>query len=305
MATRNGVTTSWFSYNLPNKVSQAATIWSQFSYTPTRQRWKQQIYNAGNAETWYYIGGLLEKRYITSTNMEYRHQIKVGNTTVAIYKRPTLGAVWLYYLSHDHLGSTNVIMNGVGAALVDESFAAFGSRRGSTWTGVPTAGDNTQIGATTRHGFTDHEHMDHLSLIHMNGRMFDPVIGRFMSAHPYVQDQTLTQSFNRYSYSGADARQFGPRWGACCCWVCWRGGAGGNSADRCSIERRTGCCWCYDRRCNRCGRSRWWECKWRDCWRDGRWALFRCGSAEFCFWSYWWNRIRIRSQQSSYGHHLR
>lgn len=200
MLTRNGVTTSWFSYNLPNKVSQAATVWSQFSYTPTRQRWKQQIYNAGNAETWYYIGGLLEKRYINATNMEYRHQIKVGNTTVAIYKRPTMGAVWLYYVSHDHLGSTNVIMNSAGAALVDESFAAFGSRRGSTWTGVPTAGDNTQIGATTRHGFTDHEHMDHLSLIHMNGRMFDPVIGRFMSADPYVQDPTLTQSFNRYSY---------------------------------------------------------------------------------------------------------
>jgi len=201
MATRNGVTTTWTSYNLPNKVSQSATTWSQFSYTPTRQRWKQQISDAGNTETWYSIGGLMEKRYITSTNIEYRHQIQVGGTTVAIYTLSTPLVEGLYYVSRDHLGSTNVIMDPVGAALVDESFTAFGSRRGSTWTGAPSAADVTQIKATTRRGFTDHEHLDHLNLIHMNGRMFDPVIGRFMSADPYVQDQTLTQSFNRYSYT--------------------------------------------------------------------------------------------------------
>ncbi|VVH66721.1 Rhs family protein-like precursor, partial [uncultured Gammaproteobacteria bacterium] len=36
-----------------------------------------------------------------------------------------------------------------------------------------------------------------MGLIHMNGRVYDPQIGRFLSADPYIQN---TQSYNRYSY---------------------------------------------------------------------------------------------------------
>ncbi len=34
----------------------------------------------------------------------------------------------------------------------------------------------------------------------MNGRMYDPVVGRFLSPDPYVQNPGYTQSYNRYSY---------------------------------------------------------------------------------------------------------
>ena len=34
----------------------------------------------------------------------------------------------------------------------------------------------------------------------MNGRMYDPVIGRVLSPDNFVQDPTNTQSYNRYSY---------------------------------------------------------------------------------------------------------
>jgi len=34
----------------------------------------------------------------------------------------------------------------------------------------------------------------------MNGRIYDPVIGRFMSADPYIQFPDNLQSFNRYTY---------------------------------------------------------------------------------------------------------
>ena len=49
-------------------------------------------------------------------------------------------------------------------------------------------------------GFTDHEHLDVVGLIHMNGRVYDPELGRFMSADPFVQAPYNSQSYNRYSY---------------------------------------------------------------------------------------------------------
>jgi RHS repeat-associated protein len=37
------------------------------------------------------------------------------------------------------------------------------------------------IPALTNRGFTGHEHIDEMGLIHMNGRVYDPQIGRFLS----------------------------------------------------------------------------------------------------------------------------
>ncbi|CAC9977428.1 hypothetical protein, partial [uncultured Gammaproteobacteria bacterium] len=54
--------------------------------------------------------------------------------------------------------------------------------------------------ALTNRGFTGHEHIDEMGFIHMNGRVYDPQIGRFLSADPYIQDPYNTQSYNRYSY---------------------------------------------------------------------------------------------------------
>ena len=49
-------------------------------------------------------------------------------------------------------------------------------------------------------GFTMHEHIDEMGIINMNGRIYDPLIGRFMSADPYIQAPDDLQSHNRYAY---------------------------------------------------------------------------------------------------------
>jgi RHS repeat-associated protein len=120
------------------------------------------------------------------------------------------------------------ITNGSGAIEVRLSFASFGSRRNeATWSGNPTSGDWTGITGTTRRGFTFHESLDNLSLIHMNGRVFDPVMGRFLSADPFVPAPSLTQSFNRYSYtrnnplSFIDPSGFGEDYHNYCVDYCW------------------------------------------------------------------------------------
>jgi len=48
--------------------------------------------------------------------------------------------------------------------------------------------------------FTGHEDLNGVGLIHMNGRVYDPELGRFLSADPNVQFSHDPQSFNRYSY---------------------------------------------------------------------------------------------------------
>jgi RHS repeat-associated protein len=45
-----------------------------------------------------------------------------------------------------------------------------------------------------------HEHLAELGLIRMNGRIYDPVIGRFLQADPMIQAPQNAQSHNRYSY---------------------------------------------------------------------------------------------------------
>lgn len=49
-------------------------------------------------------------------------------------------------------------------------------------------------------GFTTAEHLDEFGLINMNGRMYDPAVGRFISADPSVPYPDDMQSYNRYAY---------------------------------------------------------------------------------------------------------
>jgi RHS repeat-associated protein len=44
------------------------------------------------------------------------------------------------------------------------------------------------------------ELLDDTALIHMNGRIYDPELGRMRSPDPFVQVPEYSQNFNRYSY---------------------------------------------------------------------------------------------------------
>lgn len=205
MTSGRGSTIEWTSYNYARCIrkgsgcSGTGTNWSSFSYTPDRQYWKQQSnYVSGGSATTIYVGGILEKVTAGGTT-DYRHMIRAGNSTV-IVSRKSSGTNTVNYVTSDHLGSSSAVTNSSGAVLVNSSFDAFGFRRGSNWSGSPSAGDWTAIASTTRRGYTDHSMLDNMELVHMNGRVQDPVIGRFASADPYITEAGNTQNYNRYSY---------------------------------------------------------------------------------------------------------
>jgi len=200
MTNRNGTSLTWFADNLPKAITKDTSNSSTFEYRPDGGRWRHVYRTAGANYTHTYIGTLLEK-VVGPTSTDWKHYIYANGERVAMYIRKSIGNKDRYFFTKDRLGSVAAISHSDGASVLRESFDAFGQRRGSsTWTGTPTATELTQMNDRTRRGFTMHEHLDSTGLIHMNGRVYDPAIARFVSADPFVQDRYNLQMLNRYSY---------------------------------------------------------------------------------------------------------
>ncbi|WP_311441205.1 RHS repeat-associated core domain-containing protein [Hoylesella buccalis] len=107
-----------------------------------------------------------------------------GNT-IAIREN---GTVKNYLAFTDNLGSILSIMDDNGTKVFDASYDAWGKQ---------TVTLNT-IGL--HRGYTGHEMLAEFDIINMNGRLYDPVLGRFFSPDNYVQMPDNSQNFNRYSY---------------------------------------------------------------------------------------------------------
>lgn len=96
----------------------------------------------------------------------------------------------------DHLGSVVGISDAGGTLLEEFSYDPWGRRRSPASYKYLDEIDRP----ADRHGFTGHEHIDLLSMVNMNGRLYDPYLGRFLSPDPFVQAPYNTQSLNRYAY---------------------------------------------------------------------------------------------------------
>ncbi len=59
---------------------------------------------------------------------------------------------------------------------------------------------DTTHGRYTTRGYTGHEMLDAAGIIHMNGRIYDAKLGRFLQADPVIQFPHYSQGQNRYSY---------------------------------------------------------------------------------------------------------
>jgi RHS repeat-associated protein len=80
------------------------------------------------------------------------------------------------------------LTDGSGTEVFKASYDAWGNR---------TVSNST---FAFHRGYTGHEHLTEFGLIDMNGRIYDPLLGRFLSPDPYVQMPDFSQNFNRYSY---------------------------------------------------------------------------------------------------------
>lgn len=186
------------SFNMPSLLASAA-LDEHYLYGPEHQRVKMVSSASG---TTIYLhpdnsGGLsFEKETDNNGIVEQRHYITAGGQVVAMLKIRN-GVTSVRYFHRDNLGSTAAVTDKDGIVVERLAYEPFGKRRFPNGTADP---NDTIHGQETERGYTNHEHLDELGLIHMNGRIYDPLLGRFMSADPTIQSPYDLQSYNRYSY---------------------------------------------------------------------------------------------------------
>jgi RHS repeat-associated protein len=191
MTDRNGTELTWASYNLPTRIEAPSGEYSEFLYGADRSRY-QQIEGAGALQSTrhYASPGLFEVLTWNSgaSRVDY-HYIHAGGKAVAQFTTSNVEADELQYLHRDHQGNVVATSDTGGSVLDRFEYDPFGVR-------------TTTVGSDERmhRGYTGHEHLAALDLIHMNGRVQDPLLGRFLSPDPHVTAPYYSQSLNRYSY---------------------------------------------------------------------------------------------------------
>ena len=211
--TTDGATAlEYSSFNKPTRISKGGDL-LRFDYGPDRSLFRQTTFrtDAAGATTQTvreYIGGLYERETTSEGIVRHIHYVAGGSGVVAIHtdeRSAATAAQRTRFVHKDHLGSVDVITDSAGAVVERQSFDAWGRRRTVNWTGTawtvtypatPAAGASPE----THRGFTGHEMLDAVGLVHMGGRVYDPLTARFLSPDPFVQSPDNLQNLNRYSY---------------------------------------------------------------------------------------------------------
>jgi RHS repeat-associated protein len=174
---------------------------AQFSYWPDGKRSSMLLTNNGALQKrMYYVpdyeqqedagGNIRQRCYVTGPQGSIVAIIEVNNGV-----EKTLGVLT------DHLGSITQVITNTGSLTEEKAYDAWGRLRDpQSWAAYPANLDLGQPDCKFDRGYTGHEHLPQFGIINMNGRLYDPVMGRMFGPDPYIQQIDNTQNFNRYSY---------------------------------------------------------------------------------------------------------
>jgi RHS repeat-associated protein len=184
---------SFTSFNKISSISEGEFELT-IKYGPGQDRRKTELLRNDNVELTKIFATNYEKT-ISGSNTKELHYIWGGDGLAAIYVIDN-GLGSMYYVYKDYLGSILALTNESGTVVSRNSFDAWGRPRNpSDWS------YNNVPSSLLDRGFTGHEHLKEFNLINMNGRVYDPITGRFLSIDPYVHATDFTQGLNRYSYT--------------------------------------------------------------------------------------------------------
>ncbi|ENT4904842.1 RHS repeat-associated core domain-containing protein [Vibrio parahaemolyticus] len=193
---------TWTGFNKPSKITRGSQ-WVSFSYDNNRQRYFKQ--NQDSDKTWY-LGKAYERIERANGEVEHKQFISGGGKLVAVNidrkKSNASGQTASFdrqvrYLHSDALGSNDLITDLWGNVVERKNYDAWGKERYFEW---EKEANYLEQDPMVNRGYTGHEQVEEIGLIHMNARMYDATLGRFISADSFIQAPSNSQSFNRYSY---------------------------------------------------------------------------------------------------------
>ena len=194
----DGRTLAYTTFDKPSAITKNGHTTS-FAYGTTHNRYKRVDTEGSLVITKHYVGNV---EIITNSGTgKTSYKRYIGGSTIKT--QVVNGGTTTEYVHQDHLGSLDAITRADGTLKADVSFDAFGVRRNAVaWAtlGLVPSADLEPITDTTDRGFTNHEMLDDVGVIHMNGRIYDGRLGRFLQADPQIQEPNNSQSLNRYSY---------------------------------------------------------------------------------------------------------
>ncbi|MFQ3246126.1 MAG: RHS repeat-associated protein [Arenicella sp.] len=197
----DGRTINYSAFNKPTQIVKGGKT-TNLRYGPERQMIKQQEDTDNGQEVTVFVGGLFEQIRKPNGDTVNRHHIAVAGNVIAIVETASDPQTVLKesYLHKNHQSSVVAISDASGNLAERRFFDAFGDIK--NYIGISGAAAMGSIGysAITPLSFTGHRFLVSANLVHMRGRVYDPTIGRFLSADPHIQSPLNSQSLNRYAY---------------------------------------------------------------------------------------------------------
>jgi RHS repeat-associated protein len=169
-----------------------------FVYNSDNQRAKMDVTQDGsNILARWYAGSCYMKETAGGVTKEYTY-IGGDAYTAPVAAVTQGGTTTYYYLLRDYLGNITNVYNATTGTNDEFNFDAWGRRRSTDDWSYTLDGNDLALFADR--GFTGHEHLTMFNLVNMNGRLYDPLVGRFLNSDPKIAFPDFSQAYNRYSY---------------------------------------------------------------------------------------------------------
>lgn len=191
---------SFTTFSRPAEISENGKT-ATFLYDGNYDRRKMTLKSTGKTTpdlVRYYMGGCYERDEKADGTVTDRIYLNGGYYDAPAVLIREKGVTKLHFILRDYLGSITAVVGPDKSIVQELSYDAWGNLRNPATQKVYSQGEIPEL--LLGRGYTGHEHLPWFGLVNMNARLYDPVVGRFISPDPFVQLFDFSQNYNRFAY---------------------------------------------------------------------------------------------------------
>ena len=172
---------AWTETNKPSLIQKNGTNYIRFTYDGNGDRVRKENLSTGSVTRYY--GEVYEERGTVGIINLFANNHRIVSVRSDGY---------LQYYHGNHIGSASVVTDASGDRKETIEYYPFGTYRDRQ--------DYDPSFPNVNYTFTDQEDDDETGLYNYKARLYDPILGRFISADSIVPQPGNLQALNRYSY---------------------------------------------------------------------------------------------------------